>query len=133
MRLMCLGFALATLSGCAVVGPVYHSPSLQHGAGSEAVVDLGEKVGDVLVRTVDGEVLANEFTTWNGGWGAVRELHLPPGEHTLEGYMAKSGLELAFTLTSNFEAGAHYKLQPTLVGYGMGYELVRLDTREGQP
>jgi len=133
MRLIFLGLALTALCGCAVVGPVYHMPSQQHGAGNEAVVDLGEKVGDVLVRTVDGQVLANEFTTWNGGWGAVRELHLPPGEHTLVGYMAKSGLERGFELTSTFEAGAHYKLQPTLVGYGMGYELVRVDTKGGQP
>lgn len=133
MRLMCLGVALAALSGCAVVGPVYHAPSLQHGAGNEAVVDLGEKMGDVLVRTMDGQVLANEFTTWNGGWGAVRELHLQAGEHTLEGYVAKSGLERSFTLTANFEAGAHYKLRPTLVGYGLGYELVRIDAQGGQP
>jgi hypothetical protein len=132
MRLMYLGLALAALTGC-VVGPVYHAPSLQHGVGNEAVVDLGEKVGDVLVRTLDGQVLANEFTTLNGGWSAVRELHLPPGNHTLMGYVAKSGNTVSFTLTSNFEAGSHYKVQPRAVGYGVGYELVRVDVQGGQP
>ncbi|GAB3092563.1 hypothetical protein [Lysobacter terrae] len=133
MRLICLGVALAALSGCKIVGPVYYTPTLQRGSGNEAVVDLGEKIGDVLVRSLDGQVLASEYTTWNGGWSAVRELHVTPGTHTLQGYVAKGGLERAFELTETFEAGAHYKLSPTLVGYGLGYELVRVDTKGGQP
>jgi len=133
MRWICLAVALAALSGCKIVSPVYYAPTVQRGGGNEAVVDLGEKVGDVLVRTLDGQVLANEYTTWNGGWGAVRELHVAPGAHTLHGYMAKGGLERAFEITAYFEAGAHYKLSPTLVGYGLGYELVRVDNKGGQP
>jgi hypothetical protein len=118
--------AAALLSGC-VVGPVYQQTP-EPGASvipGEVTLLLGHN-GDVQVRSLDGKVLANPLTTWNGYVG-IREIHMTPGRHTFEGFMARGGVSAPYLITDDFNAGAIYQLTPVLRGYELTMQVTRVD------
>lgn len=127
-NLLGAAFVIAVfLSGC-VVAPVYEQtpePGVAANPG-EVTVLLGHS-GDVQVRTLDGKELANPLTTWNGGWAAVREIHMTPGRHTLEGFMARGGVTAPYLITDDFNAGVRYRLTPVLRGYELTMQVTRVD------
>lgn len=120
------------LVGC-VVQPVYYQAGVAKDAmATQAVVELGDKNGNVIVRALDGKELADPYTTWNGGYSAVRELRLSAGRHTLVGMAWNNGPTKSFEITQTFEAGARYKIAPLLQGYSLSVEVRRIDSGESK-
>lgn len=125
MKHLLATFVFFFLSACAVVKPVfyqYEGPPRQH--AEEAIVYFTD-ADRLLVRFLDGQELADPYTTWNGGWGAVREIHMLPGQHTLQGHAWRGSASAPFTINASFKAGERYRLTSKLVGFKLGVELVK--------
>ena len=119
--------ALALLMGGCAVGPVFFEKGVASQDSAQAVLVLGNENGDVVVRQLDGTELANPYTTWNGGYSAVRELRLIPGRHRIEGMVGISGAIQYFDMTETFEPGARYRISPKLQGYRLSADFRRID------
>ncbi|HET6806373.1 MAG TPA: hypothetical protein VFH59_13130 [Frateuria sp.] len=96
----------------------YQYPGSPRQASDEAVIFFQDSDG-VLVRDLDGKELANPLTTWNGGYAAVREIHVLPGIHTVLGSVSRGGGFAPYALREDFQAGRRYHLMPVLYGYSL--------------
>jgi hypothetical protein len=129
--ILCLFVAfLVSTTGC-VVAPVYVEKGVEERSDPSLVVlELGKKDGSVLVEMLDSKPLPNPFTTWNGGYAAVRELRIKPGYHTLEGVAGANGLSRYFTLSQTFEAGMRYRITTHQNGYSLDVSIEPLEPKE---
>lgn len=124
-RLIIITF-FALLSGCAVNPVFYQYPGSPKKAPDEAVVSFSDS-DELIVRDLDGKMLANPLTTWNGGYIAVREIHLIPGMHTLYGQVRKGNSYAWYSLAYDFHAGHRYHLAAMQSGYGFNVAVVDLN------
>lgn len=116
-----LAFSIAA-SGCASVPPVWYESGKADPAQS-VVVRLD---GDAIFRSLDGRELADPYTTWNGGYAAVREIRISPGVHNVAGRIARAGLVGEYEFREDFQPG-HYLVSAHVLGYRLIPSLKRVE------
>jgi hypothetical protein len=124
-RLVTIAF-IGLLSGCAMSPVFYQYAGSPKPASDESVISFTDS-DELFVRDLDGKILADPLTTWNGGYIAVREIHLVPGSHTLVGQVQKGNGFAWYSLTYDFRAGHRYHLAATQSGYGFKVAVVDLN------
>ena len=122
-------FALA-LTGC-VVSPIFYQYDGPRLASSDEAVLFFTDKDSLFVKELDGKELANPYTTWNGGYSAVRELHILPGRHTVTGTVSKGNIFVPYALSHDFVAGHRYHLTPKQYGYNLKVVIVDNNTSLG--
>jgi len=116
-------FLSILLSGCVVVKPnFYQYEGSPLAADKESVLYI-EDGDNIFIKDLDGVELASPYTTWNGGYSAIRAIHVLPGVHTVYGMVSKGGVYNWYKIKYNFVAGKRYRLSAKLTGYQMSADI----------
>ena len=119
MRFLKAAFLCAVLSACVVDRAYYQYSGEPKMSQDEAVLAVRDGDG-VFIKYLDGKELGNPFTTLNGGWSAVRELHLLPGVHEISGPFGANWYNVSY----DFSAGKQYQLVPKIAGYKFRVDVI---------
>lgn len=117
-----LSCLLLALVGCAVVKPVWYQTQ-QDDPGQTVVITLA---GGAYIESLDGKRLAEPLETWNGGYAAVREIRILPGEHTVDGRVYFNNVRADFSFHEDFAPG-RYEISASVQGYQVEPKLKRLE------
>lgn len=119
--LSCLFLALV---GCAIVKPVWYQTQPDD-PEQTVVITLS---GMAYIESLDGKRLAEPLETWNGGYAAVREIRILPGDHTVDGSVYFNNVRADYSFRENFAPG-RYEISANVQGYQVEPQLKRLENQ----
>lgn len=121
VALCCL---VLSLSACAIVKPVWYQTRPDDQAQTVTI----KLVGYAFIEKLDGKRLAEPLETWNGGYSAVREIRILPGEHSISGMVGHSNQNVSYTFREDFSAG-RYEISAYVEGYDVSAQLKRVEVQ----